>query len=419
MISRLRFKERPFYGWVVVVVFFIISITLWGIHLSFGVFFKSIESEFSLTRTATSAILSTNMVLVGVFAIFGGWAVDKYGPRIIVLLMGILTGLSLLLTSQANSLWQLFITYSLLLAMGTGALYPVEVSTISRWFDKKRGLALGLAGSGGGLGTAIFAPFAAYLIANFEWRMAYIVIGIVAWLIVASSFSLLKKDPFEIGALPDGVKTPPKDKRKEEGDIELTDLSLLQAIRTRNFWYVILVWTFFSSSSFLVFTHLVPHITDIGISTMEAASVLSVIGGTSIAGRVLMGAVSDRIGRKVTAIICALLQVGAMIWLIWAQNLWMFYLFALGYGFSFGSFDSIVSALIGDIFGLSKIGVILGVLEVGFGIGAAIGPAIGGFIFDVTGSYYLSFLIWAVVMGVVALLIGLIRQETIIHSGVA
>ena len=417
MLSLLPIKDKLFYGWVVVVAFLFIGTTIWGTRFSFGVFFKSIESEFDLTRVATSGIFSVYMVLGGVFAILGGWALDRYGPRIIVLLMGLFTGLSLLLTSQTNSSWQLFITYSLLLAIGTGAMYVVVMSTVSRWFDKKRGLVLGIASSASGLGIFGAAPFAAYLISNFGWRMSYIVMGLIALLIVIPLSRLLRKDPYEIGALPDGAKSDSREMgeqkpKNKEGSIQAADLSLLQVFRTRSFWLLGFIWLLYASCIVLVLIHIVPHATDIGISTMEAAVILSLIGGANAAGRVLMGSVSDSIGGKAAAIICSLLQVGAMVWLIWSQELWMFYLFALVYGFAYGGLVPPVTALIVDTFGLRNIGVILGMLDIGWGVGAAIGPAIGGLIFDVSNSYSIAFLIGVAAMLIVTLLIFLIRRET-------
>ena len=155
-----------------------------------------------------------------------------------------------------------------------------------------------------------------------------------------------------------------------------------------------------------------PHATDIGISAMEAAAVLSLIGGSSIAGRLLMGRVSDSIGRKATAITCALLVVGAMIWLIWSQDLWMLYLFGIVCGFSFGGLDPCITALIGDTFGLRSIGVIMGTLNAAWGVGSAIGPAVGGFVFDASKSYSMAFWAGALAMLIVALLVALIRKET-------
>jgi len=414
LLSPSRAKDKLFYGWVVTTAALIIGTLIFGTRYSFGVFFKSLEGEFDLTRTVTSSIFSVYMLLCPLFAILGGWALDRYGPRVAIFLMGLFIGISLLLTSQVNSSWQLFITYSLLLAIGTGATYTILMSTISRWFDKKRGLALGIGSSGGGLGTVVIAPFAAYLISSFDWRIAYRVIGLIAGLVVISLSMLLRKDPSEIGLLPDGVKATPgkiavPDKKD---DAKPVSFSLNQAFRTRSFWALSVVWLSFSMCLHLLLTHIVPHATDVGISAAEAAIILGLIGGISIPGRLMMGWVSDRIGRKVSAITCALIQCGAMVWLAWAQDLWMFYLFAIVYGFAYGGFDSPVTAMIGDIFGLRSIGVIIGVLGIGFGIGAAIGPAIGGLIFDVSGSYFIAFLIGAFAMLIAALSVVLVRWET-------
>jgi MFS family permease len=397
---------------VVVVSLLVINTTFYGVDFSFGVFFKSIESEFNLTRTATSGIFSIFMMLGIVFAIIGGWALDRYGPRIVIFLMGIFTGFGLLLTSQTNSSWQLFITYSLLLSIGTGATYVVIMSTVSRWFNKKRGLALGIAGSGGGLGRVIVAPFATYLISHFDWRIAYIVIGLIAWLIVLPISRLLKKDPCEIGVLPDGINSQKENNTDEKEGIQPVNITATYLLRNRSFWFFISLWLFWSSSFYLVLTHLVPHITDMGFSAGEAATVISLMGGMSIAGSVLVGRISDSIGRKTTAIICSLLLAGTMIWLTWVQELWMLFMFAVIYGFNSGGLTPAVNALIGDIFGLKSIGIIMGVLHIGWAVGAAIGPAIGGFIFDISNSYSLAFWMGAGAWLVITSHIALIRGKT-------
>ena len=412
MLSPFRLKDRLFYGWVVVATFFIAGTAIWGIRFSFGVFFKSIESEFDLTRAATSAVFSTLLVTGGACSILGGWAIDRYGPRIVLCLMGLFTGLGLLLTSQTSATWQLFITYGLLLAIGSGATYVVIMSTVSRWFDKKRGLAVGLAGSGGGLGPLITAPFATYILIKFNWRIAFIIIGLIAWLVVIPISRLVKKSPYEIGALPDGIKTPSKEVKNEKDTDQPSGLSVLETFKTRGFWLVIFIWLLFSFCMFLVITHIIPHATDIGISAVEAAAVLSLMGGTRAAGMVLLGSVADRVGRKKIAIICTLFQAGVMAWLIWAQGLWMLCLFAIVYGLASGGLLSSITALLGDTFGLNRIDSILGVLGVAWAIGAATGPVIGGLVFDISNSYSLAFLLGAVAMAIIAPLTALIRRET-------
>jgi MFS family permease len=389
---------------------FLIAVVGLGTRYSFGVFFKSIESEFALTRGATSGVFSIYMLLCCVFAVLGGRALDRYGPKVVVFLMGSFTGLSLLLTSQANSAWQLLISYGLLLSLGTGAIYAVVNSTASRWFDKKRGFVLGITTSGGGFGAIVMAPFATYLISNFGWRTAFIVMGLIAWLVISSMCLILKKDPGDMGLLPDGVKSEaaqPGPQRKE-GKAQLTDPSLLQASRTSNFWFLGLIWLLLSLDVHLVFVHVVPYAVDMGNSLMDAAIILALIGGTTIPGRLLVGRVSDTIGRKAPAIACALLQVGALLWLMWAQELWMLYVFAIAFGFLWGGFGVLTTALIGDVFGMRSIGAIMGMMSAGWALGAASGPAIGGYIFDVSGTYFMAFAAGAVAILIAALLVALV-----------
>ncbi|MBI2861040.1 MAG: MFS transporter [Chloroflexi bacterium] len=401
-----------FYGWVVVAACFIIGTVIFGIYFSFGVFFKSIEAEFDLPRAAVSAILSVQMVLGILFTIAGGWASDRYGPRMVFLLMGLFTGLSLVLTSRVDAFWQLFITYSLLLSMGANATYVVLTSTVSHWFAAKRGLALGIAGSGVGLGAMVVPLLATFLISALDWRAAYLVIGLLAWAIVLPLSRLLRKEPADIGAQPDGASFQSSVETGQPGiEDTLPYLSLPQAWRTRSFWMVMFIWLFFAGNAFLVFTHIVPHATDMGISREGAATVLSIIGGVGIAGRIFMGGVSDRMGRKSALVMSTLVQAGAMVWLVWAQSLWALYVFAVVYGFTYGGINSTASALICDAFGLARIGAILGVLDIGFGLGGAIGPALGGLVFDARGDYQMAFWLGAASMLIVTWLVVLIRRE--------
>ena len=389
---------------------FLIAVVGLGTRYSFGVFFKSIESEFALTRGATSGVFSIYMLLCCVFAVLGGRALDRYGPKVVVFLMGSFTGLSLLLTSQANSAWQLLISYGLLLSLGTGAIYAVVNSTASRWFDKKRGFVLGITTSGGGFGAIVMAPFATYLISNFGWRTAFIVMGLIAWLVISSMCLILKKDPGDMGLLPDGVKSEAAQPgpQKKESKAQLTGLSVLQASRTSNFWFLGLIWLLLSLDVHLVFVHVVSYAVDMGNSLMDAAIILALIGGTTIPGRLLVGRVSDTIGRKAPAIACAVLQVGALLWLMWAQELWMLYVFAIAFGFLWGGLGVLTTALIGDVFGMRSIGAIMGMMSAGWALGAASGPAIGGYIFDVSGTYFMAFAAGAVAILLAALLVALV-----------
>lgn len=411
MVNKVK-KDRLYYGWIVVAACFSIGIISYGIHFSYGVFFKSLEQHFIWSRTLTSGIFSVYVLFGCMFAILGGWALDRYGPRIVIIIMGFFAGLSLLLTSYANSLGHLFISYSLLLAIGIGPTYTVTMATASRWFAKRRGLALAIVGSGSGLGMIVMAPIAAYLISGYGWQTAYFIIGIVAWFTIIPCALPLRKAPTAVAPLADAGRLAGATltAHQEQPPNEPGDFSLPQAAKTKNFWLLSLVWLLYSFCLHSVLIHLVPHAIDLGISPIEAAVILSLVGGTSIPGRLLTGRLSDAIGRKQTAIVSALLMAGAMLLLAGGSNLWMLYLFGIIFGLSFGGLDPPLIALIGDVFGMRHIGVIIGVLVVGWNAGAAIGPALAGYTFDVSGNYAFAFLAGMIAMLIAAVLILLVTQ---------
>jgi MFS family permease len=401
-----------FYGWVVAGSGFLISAVGLGARYSYGVFLKTIEAEFAMTRVAASSIFSFYMLLCCLTAILGGWCVDRYGPKKVGLLMGTFTGLSFLLTSQANATWQLFITYSFIFSLGTGAVYAVTNTTASRWFVKKRGFVLGLTSSGGGVGTVFTAPVATYLIAAFNWRTAFVVLGFSSWIVIAAMSFLLKKGPQDIGLLPDGLKSEPPEatgERKAAG-VLLTGFSLGQAYKMSQFWLLGFSWLFVSFSMHMVFVHIVPYAIGVGVSPMDASFVLSLLGFANILGRVVSGRLSDNFGRKPLSIICALVQIAALLWLIGARHLWMLYAFALAFGFTFGGYSTLITIFVGDIFGMRSLGAIMGILTAGFALGAAIGPAAGGYVFDVSGNYVSAFASGIISIFIAACLIAAIRN---------
>jgi MFS family permease len=401
-----------FYGWVIVGSGFVMSIIGIGSRYCYGVFLKSLEVEFGITRMATSSIFSIYMLLCSIIAVLGGWAMDRYGPKRVGIFMGTFTGLSFFLTSQANSAWQLFITYSLLFSLGTGAIYTIVNSTVSKWFVKKRGFVVGITSSGGGVGTFVMAPLVTYLISNFDWRTAFIVLGFISWIVIGAMSLLLRQDPRDLRLLPDGDQAEPIPGRvkKEAFEVPRSDFSLGQAYRMSQFWLLGFSWLLLSLSFHLIFVHIVPHAVDKGISAMDASFILSLIGVSNVLGRLVLGKLSDTVGRKSLAIAGALIQAGALVWLMWADRLWMFYVFAIPFGFTFGGSSAMITALIGDIFGTRSLGAIMGILIAGFALGAAIGPAIGGYVFDVSGQYFMAFMAGTLSILITAFIIALIGR---------
>ena len=405
-------KGRFYYGWVILAVCLILIAISYGIRFSFGVFFESLEQDFGWTRALTSGVFSVYMLLGSLFAILGGWIADRYGAKIVFMVMGFFAVLGLLLTSQANALWHLFVSYSLLVGIGTGPAYAVATSIATRWFIQRRGLALAIVTSGVGLGSILMAPVAAHLIANYGWRTSYVAIGFIALIMIPCSL-LVKRTPGEVTALSEAKKPEAVNLNSSGGQSnELREFSLLQAIRTRNFVLLISLWFFYAFCLFMVMTHIVRHAIDLGITSMQAASIISVSGFANIPSRILMGIVSDRFGRKRAALICALLMAAAMLWLTESSSLWMLYVFAAAFGAAYGGLAPPTTSIVGDTFGVRHIGVIFGVLEVGWVCGAAVGPALAGYIFDITGRYYLAFLSGVLAALIMVVLILLLRVPT-------
>ena len=393
-------RKGLYYGWIIVGALLLIGVAGLGVARgSFGVVLGSLQDEFGWSRASTSGIFSAYMFLCPVFGILGGWVVDRYGPRKVFIAVGSFTGLGLLLTSQVTAPWHLFLTYSLLLAMGSGCIYVASMSTIYRWFPGRPGLALGIVSCGAGIGMIIMPPVLAYFISSYGWHTAYLIMGVVAFLTIIPCALLLKNPPSEVAALPGGGGS----ENRTRG------LSLVQAAGTRNFWLLIFVLLSFSSCFFSVNTHIVPHALDLGIGSMPAALLLSYIGGGSILGRIVLGRVSDSIGSKQAFLICALLLMGTMLWLTQSTSVWMLYMCAAVFGFSFGGTAPVNASLIGDNFGMRQLAVIMAVIDIGWEGGAALGSILAGYIFDISASYILAFRGGAVVALIAVILITFLR----------
>lgn len=256
--------------------------------------------------------------------------------------------------------------------------------------------------SGIGMGMLIIPPLANWLIASYSWRTSYVVVGITALMLIMSAAQFLRRDPVEMGVLPYGESSP-----ERKVALPGTGFSLREALGTRQFWLLVVATLSFIMSEGTVLVHIVPHAVGLGISTAKAALILTVIGGISIGGRVVMGTAGDRIGNKLTWLICLALVSISLFWLLIAKELWLLYLFAVVFGFGYGGLSVLLSPMVAEYFGLSSHGVIFGVvIMLGGTAGMAIGPVIAGHIFDVTESYQLAFLIYAV-LTVIGLILSL------------
>ena len=389
-----------FYGHIVVVASFFIVLAMYSLRFSFGVFFKPVLNEFGWTRAMTAGAFSLSMLMEGLFGIVMGGLTDRLGPRMVLTLCGFLLGIGCFLMSQISALWQLYMFYGLIMGAGMGGAVVPLLSTVARWFVKKRGMMSGVVLAGTGISALVVAPVADWLISTYDWRSSFIIMGSVVFVGVILPAQLLRRDPSLMGQMPYGNNC------EEEQRVKLgtEGVAFKEALCTTQFWMIFSMLICFGFCMFTVTVHIVPHATDIGISVTRATRILAAIGGLSILGRVILGSAADRIGSKRIYLIGFILMAVVLFWVVAIKEVWMLYLFACVFGFAQGGMGASESPLVAEIFGLKSHGLIFGVAGFGFTVGAAMGPFQAGYLFDRTGSYQMAFSACAV-MGIVGLLL--------------
>jgi len=394
-------KTKIFYGWVIVAAGCTILVLEFGCQYSYGIFFTELCTDLGWTGTMVSGAYSLFMFTHGVTYFWAGSFNDRHGPRLTLMISIIAMSTGYALMSTISAPWQLYAFYGVMVGTGLSFGYMPVASSVARWFVKRRGTALGITVAGIGIGTLVLAPFAQFLIFRFDWRSAYLILAGLFFIIVFPVSRLMRRDPSEKGLRPYGAEeTPVGDKPGDNSPLSLVDFTVRQATKTKSFWLLFVVYVLVLIPIQIVMVHLKAYAVHFGVAEMTAAIALGLVGGASIVGRIVMGRVSDRIGRKASFIIVFLLMAVMMLWLLEARQPWQFYLFSAIFGFGYGGFVPLVPAVVGDWFGMKFHGSILGILSLSVGIGGAIGPLLAGYVFDITGSYDI-----AIILGAVALFI--------------
>jgi len=382
--------HERFDGYRIVAAGFVIQGVIIGAMFAYGVFFRELEAEFGWSRTMISGASSLSFVVMGVLAIVAGKLNDKIGPRILITASALCFGIGYGAMSRLQAPWELFLFYGLLAGIGYSTHDVVTLSTITRWFVRRRGAMTGVVKVGTGVGQILVPVIAAALIAAFGWRNAAFIIGAASMLILLVVAQLMRRDPRSIGQHPDGVAI--EGARAPTGAGE-TGMSVAEAAGTRQFWILCAAQLTIFFCLLTVMIHIVPHATDLGIAPAVAATILSTIGGASIAGRLTIGMLADRLGGRRSLGLSFLILLASFVLLQSAETTWMLFLFALVYGFAHGGFFTVMSPTLAEFFGTGSHGVIFGIVLFCGTIGGAAGPLLAGTLFDTTGSYEMVFLI--------------------------
>ncbi len=380
---------------------FLVLFIAYGTQYAFGVFFSALLKEFGWSRASLAGAFSLYTLVYSGCGFLTGRLTDRWGPRMVIAFGGTLLGAGLMGMSLVSALWHPFVLYGLVAALGMSTTYVPCSATVVRWFARRRGLAVGIASAGGSLGTFVLPPAAHGLVSALGWRGAYVAFG--AGIVVALNLlaRLMRRDPESSGLRPDGELVAPGPRPPEAA----AGFSVREAMRTRSFWVIYALFSATWIPMFIPVVHLVPHALDLGIEPLRAATLVSATGIGAVLGRIGMGGLSDRTGRRAALAVGLGLQAACFMGFVGATALPVLYAVSFGFGFAYGSVSAIFPAIVADFFGRARSGALVGLM---FTLGAppvALGPVAAGWIYDHTGGYALA---WWLAAAFNALALGLV-----------
>jgi sugar phosphate permease len=386
-------RERIFYGWWIVVICLMALAVSFGIGFySIGIFFNPLMEEFGWNRTQVSAVVTVYWGIIALTSPGVGRFLDLYGPTrtMFMGLMGSTLFLSLL--SLTRSLVYFYFMYALL------AISHISLSSIpygyliSRWFQRKRGTAMGITTAGISLGGVIITPIANALITTLGWRMAYLLLGVCTLGVMLPLLLFIKEGPEQMGLAPDGQRgeisshtPPPPEPVWRTGE----------ALRTPVFWMASLGLFLVYGTVFGTLSHQVPFFRDMGMAPARAATLFSFTAAMGVVGKLIFGYLMDKLPPRAVVSSCFLLQALGLFILLFTRDPFFLWAFVLIFGFSMGGTATLRPLIVTWLFGLGSYGTIFGAIQVFQSLGSSLFPLLGGIIFDATGTYQWAFLLFA------------------------
>jgi MFS family permease len=364
------------YGWVVVGAGALMTCVGFGSMLSLAVFLQPISEAMGWSRAAVSAAATLDFLCMAVAAFFWGALSDRFGTRIVVLAGSIILGLGLIGASQAQNLWQFQLTFGGLIGIAAGSFYAPMVAVASAWIEKHRSLAVSLVSAGMGVAPLTIAPSASWLITAYDWRTAMLVIGIAAWTLLIPACFLVRPAPQRADSAVANSTSAPE-----------TDWTAAQALRTPQF--AALAGAHFAccaAHSGPIF-HMVSYAMVCGIAPLTAVTVYSLAGFSGLGGRLLLGALADRLGAKPVLVGGLLVQALCIATYLAVAHLGEFYALSVVFGLAYGGVMPLYAVLVREFFGARIMGTVFGAVSAFASLGMALGPWAGGYVYDTFHGY--------------------------------
>jgi MFS family permease len=387
-----------------------------GIRSTFGVYIKPMEAEFGWTRGALSGVAAVSLLLLGASAPFFGRLADRYGPRGVIAISVAMAGIGAIASSFVTSLWQLYLTVGVVLSVGAGGLALTSGATvITRWFEARRALVMGIAGGAMSAGQLIVIPLATAITMYFGWRSSFLWLG-AAFLVVILPITLwrIRNSPEEAGLAPYGATGPAKTASQVAALQKAGRVSVVEAARTPQFW--LLMGSFFVcgyTTNGMVLTHFMPHALEHNFTQLQASSALGVMGAMNVVGTIASGWICDRFGLRGPLALYYFLRGLSFILLLYVWDVPSLHLWAALFGLNYISTVPATTTLTANIYGRYSVGELSGWIFFSHQVGSALGAALAGWIFEWTGAYTSAFVSAAVLAVVASGLVLAIREEPV------
>jgi MFS family permease len=400
---------KVYYGWIMLFAIALMTFASSGSRFSFGVFVIPMSEEMHWGRDQLALAASLNLILAGLLRPVVGVLADRLGSKLVAMTGVFLCGLALILTSYVQELWQFYLAYGVLLAIGYSCASPVTIATlVGQWFVKRRSTAMSIGSTGSSLGELVTVPLAMLAVLTVGWESAFRVIACFMLLLVLPvGYFLLYNRPSDKGLQPYGYVPEELGGRRGLAGAALT---LREAVKTMVFWRLGL--GFFACGFTMSFasTHFVPFAMDMGFEQMAAANALGLVGACALAGGLTAGFLGDRFSRK-NVLACVYLFRGlAFIVLLQARDLPTLYIGSFLLGISWTSTGALSSAISADRFGVKHLGSIFGTMYTIMPIGSGVGAYLGGVIYEARHGYELSLMLSAAAGLIAAVVVFGVRE---------